>query len=1030
MAFTFSNLAFYVSSFLLKKMISESHEKMNENFDTIHDDSHLSTSVIVEETEIQPLNNELQTLLLENQTLKNQLDRALQFTNEIENIRSKNSELQSKLHQSQLQINTLQQKLKLSQQKNRELETKLQNQCVLNQELYQKNTGFQTCLNEVSAKLQNAEEKIETMGIQISENSTDQGNFLIKFNKLFSTSFITFSDVLLFIEKYKTDSESNNIGSFLNQKIEELRKSISKYQSELQIEKKSNSTLKKKCARLSKRYIATSAKLSEIKKEAENIKENYENQSRQLNTIIKNSELGKEHENNLQAMIKQIQTDRKNEVEKLKQIIIQKDSRIHELQEQLTNPVAEDGRSTIELIQQISSLKIDNNDLQSKLQQEIEVSNNFKNKAKNATKKLQDQQNNINSLYNKIKEMEIIIGQKTDENSVLSLQVRNANIKIQELEEEIKRNHTNAYQTQNEEIFNILKEFNEKNTMKEYNIENVNKLQNSIGKIESLLQKQEAEILSLSNERKKFVNIVHAQMKILSLYEIYISNQEQKIMEIQNRPKPIPPEKIVLNILMSSIVTNLDLIHQQSINSIIINPEIENSIKIQMICNEINSILNQPREVSLFETKPISCILGNNISKETVIDYITKNLDFKYNSSKLFYGSIEDRSDELQRLIDNNISIQKLADLFTSQILINISEDQEIQKLNDTLSNREHFIDDFKYYFPEKNIEDIVNIIKQDKEKIKVLKKKVKNSKEDNKKNKIIEDLKLNFKNALNDLSKFKSQLEQKNSQFESLQASYEGLQKETSQLQSNHIEEMNKYEILIERKNQEIKTLNEKIIKCSIESDENMKMIQKSNDQLLLTMHQKDEKYQNKISGLQEKIQNMQSAFVKKEQEKRNEIIQLVKIQNDLKGKLNESLKALKENSEEKKVLSQKLEESIKYNESNSQNMSEQMNKLALTNKSLELQIQSFQEQSKREIDVLNSQFSFKILAIETKYKEALNTLKTKLLNEKNKIFLTFLEEFDELNGFDDDLNNFDFQLAIKDIANKYKSLKLKSMY
>ena len=102
MAFTFSNLAFYVSSFLLKKMISESHEKMNENFDTIHDDSHLSTSVIVEETEIQPLNNELQTLLLENQTLKNQLDRALQFTNEIENIRSKNSELQSKLHQSQL----------------------------------------------------------------------------------------------------------------------------------------------------------------------------------------------------------------------------------------------------------------------------------------------------------------------------------------------------------------------------------------------------------------------------------------------------------------------------------------------------------------------------------------------------------------------------------------------------------------------------------------------------------------------------------------------------------------------------------------------------------------------------------------------------------------------------------------------------------------------------------------------------------------------------------------------------------------
>ena len=63
-------------------------------------------------------------------------------------------------------------------------------------------------------------------------------------------------------------------------------------------------------------------------------------------------------------------------------------------------------------------------------------------------------------------------------------------------------------------------------------------------------------------------------------------------------------------------------------------------------------------------------------------------------------------------------------------------------------------------------------------------------------------------------------------------------------------------------------------------------------------------------------------------------------------------------------------------------------------------------------------------------KYQEEMNSLKTKLISDRNNMILTILEEFDELSNIDiDDLNEVDFKIKIKEIAQKYKSLKFRSL-
>ncbi|OHT16649.1 hypothetical protein TRFO_13079 [Tritrichomonas foetus] len=1010
-------------------MDSESNERLIDD-----SDPNLSlSSTLLEESEFSRFQNDNNALITENQSLRNQLDRALKFTEEIEKVNAKNSLLLTQLQETKLKVDGYQQKLRISQQKNQDLEEKNREQSFLYQQLNKQKLEIQNQLKETILKIKQAEDKITILNNQGNNYLLEKEKFLKELNDLFNTNYTSFEQLITYIENDRKERENKNTAQIQSQteQINEYSKKILNFQSQLQENKTLVSGLKKKCARISQKCSDLKEELNNIKKENENLKVTCSDQTTKLQILVKQSETDKEHEQSLQNIINQLHEDRKDEIEKFEQMIKSKDERIRELQERLTNPSNDEDKEYLKLIQELGTLKAENSDLNQKLKLQTENSNKYKSKAIFAAKKLQQYQSGNTELSKKINHLSSLYKQNDKELGNIKDQLdKSAEInKKLEREKELLESQVKALSTFRQDESSDYSPL-EKNDDKMKYI-------STFDKFENLINQQKDEISLLSNERRKFVNIIQTQTQMLSLYELLSKNQDQKIIQLLNKIKNKTPEPQILNILTSLIFPHINSNLQQKINNILNEKTIQPSLKLQLVCKEIGIMLNSNEKGSIFNTdsliKSISLIVDHKYSKESLVDLVTTHFENKYCSpNSLFAGSLDNRIKSMNKLIEGELTTQQLVDLLTIQIIINVKEDEEINKLNDQVNSMSSLVEDFKYHFGSQQAIEISNKIDNYKQKIKKLKKSRNNISDDqfNKQNEKVQNLEDNMRTLVNDATVLQTQLEIKTSQLESLQKNYEKLQIESSQIKSKHIEELHRYEESLEKRNQELKNLTIKISKISIENEEKNKTLQKSNDELMQNLTVKEEKYQNTVRLLQEKIQQLHSSLSQQEQSKKAEIIQLVKIQNELKTKLRESIKVMKEQVEENQILSNKFQESITVNENQTKMMNEEMNKLVLAKKAIELQLQSVKEQAKREIDVLNSQFSFKSLATETKYKEELNSIKTKLTNEKNSIILTFLEEFDELNNFEvDEVNSVNFQMAIKDIARKYRSMNYQSI-
>ncbi|KAK8899669.1 hypothetical protein M9Y10_001991 [Tritrichomonas musculus] len=1013
-------------------MNSDSHNREKGESDS--NQSYAST--IIDEAEIEQINLNNHSLFLENQSLKEQLERALKFTSELDKINAKNTNLLSQLQESNLRIDGLQTKLRIAQQKNQELEEKNKEQYISYQNLQKKSIDNEKSLNETNLKVQDHDSTIKQLNDQISAILNEKNNFIRSFNQLFISSFNSFNQIYNFIETFKNASEKEHSGNLTekDKQISELKEQITNNQEEYEQNKKLNSALKKKNETLTKKVKAKSLQYKTVKKELNDLKASFEDQSQRFQTLAKNNEAEKDQTQNLQNIINQIQIDRKQEINKFQQIIEAKDSRIHELQERLTNPSHEEDKEYMKAIQELSSVRTEKNQIQQKFQAQLEINQKYKNKLISTSKKIQQYQKEKLILEKKIDDLIQFQSQFEIEENQLKTQLFNTIEQNKSLEQECE--HLNS-QLKAAAASHIEGEsaYNEKQ-------QDSLRFQSALNKIEPILQQQETEITSLAIERKKFVNIIQTQTQILTLYELYTQNQNQKILQYSSKLKNKYSDNAFFQTIESIILPELSPDSKIKINTIISNQNMNNFTKMELICREIISNLKNNNGKLIFKTSLISEITGKKYTKDTFIDFISSQMDSRLNSlpgKSLYQGTYEKRTSALKQLIDEKISMQQLIDLFSAQVIVNILCDKEITELKDQLNSSTLFIDEFHNCFGNLQISDVSNKITSLKQKVKKLKKSNSNASDSytaeleekcSQQKEKIHSLEENLRTVVNDATVLQNQLEIKTEQYKSLQNNYEQTQKESSNLYSKHMEELNKYESSLEKRNHDVKLLTSKLSKCTIECEEKTKALQKINDELVQNNATKEEKYQNTVLSLKDQISKLQSQMSEKEQDKRSELLQLAKIQSELKAKLTESIKVMKEQLEENQILSDKLQESLINNENNTKAFQDEINKLTLSKKAIEMQLQSITEQSKREIDVLNSQFNFTALATKTKYQEEMNSLKTKLISDRNNMILTILEEFDELSNIDiDDLNEVDFKIKIKEIAQKYKSLKFRSL-
>lgn len=991
-------------------------------------------STVIDETEIEQFNPNNHSLFLENQALKEQLERALKFASEIDNINSKNTDLLSQLQKSNLRADGLQHKLRIAQQKNKDLEEKNKEQNNLCQKLSRMSIDNEKVINEANSKIQHFEDTIKQLNNQISSVSDEKSNFIKSFNQLFISNLSSLAQVFNFIENFKNASEKGQSGLIVEKekKISELNQKIEQIEEEKEHIQNIISSLKKKNSTLTKQIKAKSLQYNTVKQELDELKSDFENQTQRFQALAKNSETEKDQIQSLQNMINHIQVDRKEEINRFQQMIEAKDSRIHELQERLTNPSQEEDKEYMKIIQELSSTKTEKNEIQQKLNTQLEANQKYKNKLILTAKKMQQYQKEKLVLEKKITDYIRIQKQSEIEVNKMKTQLFDVSEQNKSLEQECDhlRSQLNAAAASHIEGKSA---FNEKK-------QDSLRFQAALNKIEPILQKQETEISSLSIERKKFVNIIQMQTQILTLFDSYTRNQNEKMLQINSKLKNRSSDNSIFNIIESFLLPGLRADSRIKINSILINQNMNNLTKMELICKEILTNIQNNDNKLIFQTSLISEITGKKYTKDSFIDFISSQMNSRLNSlpeKSLFQGTYENRTAALKQLIDEKISMQQLIDLFSAQVIINILADNEITELKDKLNSQTSFIDDFHKTFGNQEIISVSSKISSLKQKVKKLKKSNSNDdytaeleEECSKLKEKIHLLENDLRTVVNDATVLQNQLDIKTEQFSTLQNNYTKTQKESSNVYSKHMEELSKYESSLEKRNHEIQILNSKLSKCQIECEAKAKSLQKINDDLVQSNVAKEEKYKNAILSLKEQISKLQSKSEEKDQLKRAELIHLAKIQEDLKVKLTESIKIMKDQLEENRVLSDKLQESLIVNENNTKKFQDEINKLNLSKKAIEMQLQSITEQSKREIDVLNSQFNFKSLATKTKFQEEMNELKTKLVSERNNLILTILEEFDELNNIDiEDINDVDFKIKIKEIAQRYKSLRFRTL-
>lgn len=929
------------------------------------------------------INKQLQS---ENKSLKNQLNRALSFVNDVEVIRTENREYKDQINESNLKIMNLTNRLQLAQQNNKELKEKINGL-----EIESAKNTFQN--NELS-KLKN---DVVDLKQRIDQYSQSESLFFNSISEISKTNVSSFIEVINLMKELKNSALSNQTFNKSNKELENRNNVlVCKHKSLI----KKDAKFRIKYKKLLKKYESTSLELN-------NIKENY-------NLKIK---------------------EKDDEILILKEQIKKKDMKIDELNNQLFE---NDKSGEIQnLIQQISNI----NDKNEKLNSLIEGTQNQNKKLQVQLKTSVGKSKRFEQSYIKMQE---ILSSKQDEfqskNQTLQLKndVLTKNISELKHENEELKIQNKKYQDENEQNQSILFSKN-------------NELGKVISYLESQMKSQEIEINQLIQIKFLLTTTIQKMYKLILQTENQLNHEIKGRKEIKSQ-NDILISKInlyipdnIIEYIKETCIQQIDSTTKNKILTIINNPDNSPKEKIKDIINEF-IVINKEFVLTKETLKNKELLINHNDdligilqslvksfydlikifdNDKSIIEFLTsqsqmmekylrnKNLLSKANapSEYIFNGTLEQRKEALLSIKENGFNNNACFNMFIIQSMINVLLFKDIQeKENDLVKIKNQFNNIFGTDNPKEIYKIIYKLIIKNNE--------MKQNKRHYLKTKDGENiftLKQNLHSIISDAITLQNELDVKTQQLSLIQKKYDELLDEMKEYkQKNNID--NNIEKVLKDKKEEKQNdkiyLEQKLLSISKENENLRKQIEKRTIWYKKTINifyqkQKKQEKQLKATIIEKDVQNNEN-----EQK-------MINMENSIKEKYDE---ILKKQNEEIEFLNNKLIQEIKNNDEKNKLLTE---KLEISKHAYESHINLLDEQMKRETQIIQQQYLCKSVTDETTHLNEINLLKYEQSKEKYNMFISILNEFDELDNYDEsDINETKFFSIIKKIAARYKKL------
>lgn len=1048
-----------------------------------------------------------QQLISENEVLKSQLQKALDFENEIKTLQKtlydENSKLKTQLLETNQNISQLKKRLQLSQQKCQDSEGQLLKLQSNSQKLEEENKALLSQISSLNSENSQIADKLQSLQSSMNDEKQNQTSFLVLISKIFEQSFTNFDEAVPFLQNVKKDlqrlSEQDSDQANQNQISSELEKL-----------KQTNDKLTKKCDKYKKQVQVLTQKIEESSKENEervtNITSNQKQFEEQHNSLMQQNKSitkqlnsCKESLNFLQVRLDQSQKDRETELQKYKQIIDSKDKRINELKDLLANPLRTDSNQSQKIIQELSRKKCEFDDLSERFcdaQNSIEGLRSKLSKAIMKIKKLKSEKDQMK------KQFEIISKKRSSNDEVIS----QVTIKNSEL-----LNQNDQLQIENDNLKTQLKaalaSHAEGESAWNSKAQEVKRLQSSINSIDSIIDRQRDEIEKQNIQKKMMVELIHKMNQTVLNFDALLTDEIKKNQDLTSQVK-----RLTKNIQKNQELADSGFNNPRLINSIkdfayerfdeklrfsfiqILNDDSLNvTDKMMKIFEALDSsfkemddkIKSLSNDNSTFQTENLSSKVKNN-QLNTVInsilssfrrilggdpnqamsDFIAvqsmklemslRNRDTEKNSKSrikklqnsdinldfLFEGAIEERKRQIENLLKSGIDSDTAFEIFTLQALSNIELNNQLSQLRSLTSEQDDQINTIYECIGSHDLSKISSTMKSLKKENLKLQKIHKRFLSDNPTITSLEEqveqlkeettcLRNDLKSVVNDATTLQNELDMKTSQYNSLEIAHTQLMKESSDLQSKHLKEVNEFETIIDARNREIRDLTIKITQLKSESHDQIEMLRKSNEHMKSINEKRASQFKKTLSLFQEKKRNREeqlAARIKTAEVHHQEEIE--QYQNDieqLKQKILSTSEDNKKQTNEKDELNRRLSESLKKSEERNQKMTNELSRLSIANKTLEGQMKSIQDQMKREAQLLKTQFTFDTMTNETKFQEKLANLKMSLMKEKNDLVFLVLSEFDEINDFDSEIIDDDtFKSTIQRIGKEYRKQKM----
>ncbi|OHT14948.1 hypothetical protein TRFO_14596 [Tritrichomonas foetus] len=753
-------------------MLNSSNQGQTDSEDT----NMSSDDVPCSSPEMESIFAQNQQLQSDNEILKNQLQRALDFENELKtnqkNLYDENLNLKTQLLESGQSLSQIKQRLQLSQQKCQEAELQASKLEISIQKANEEKQALLSQLSTLNDENSQLTTKYESLYSSINDRQTDENAFLLLSSKMFDQSFSNYDEVVSYLQNLKKDHQRLLEVEKNFHAQEDLNNQLKAEQEEKEKILKKNSKYKKKIQQLNQVIDENNkdnnekiADFTENKKQYEEHQNSLIQQNQNLTAQIENF---KEQVNSLQIRIDQMKQDRDLENKKHQVSNEAKDKRISELKGLLANPLRAESNETQKMIQELSKKKCEVEELSQTLSDTKNENDKTRTKLAKVVmklKKLKAENTQIKKHFESISKKRTSndekVSQVTMKNAELAQQLDTAQIENENLRTQLKA--AMASHAEGESAWNSKAQENKR-------------LQSSLSSVENIVDHQRSELESHQKERKQMIELIHKMNQMILYYETNLNDelkknkdlsaqvkrfnkQMQKYQELADRQQN---ESRLIDVVKDSVYEKFDERLRFAFIQILNDDSFTAAEKLKKVFEVINNSFKDTDEKVTELSKENTTLKTDNNSfsvkigrfsslisstlaafrkilgaepNQTMTDFITiqssklesamreiddldgYNLNNNMNNlcarnDFLFNGSLDERRRAIEKVAKIGFDSESTFDLFSLQSLTNIELWNEVERTRQTLAEQEDQINQISKMIGTRDLSKLVSKLK------------------------------------------------------------------------------------------------------------------------------------------------------------------------------------------------------------------------------------------------------------------------------------------------------------------------------